>query len=207
LEGTADENAAKILDLHKRHAGQICDVIDGAIQNHVKEIREGSLPESCLLILALPEKYRGSGESIRSEKPQYAFRKRGDFWEIIFEDKEVPPLKDEKGMHYIAYLLRHPNREFHVFHLVHAVDGTPPPVDGEIFRHMSEEQWNEEGLTITSLKEEQNKARKAVSNCITASRKKIQQEHPELGRHLSRPILKTGFFCSYTPDKLISWEL
>jgi len=205
LEGTADENAAKILDLHKRHAGQICDVIDTAIQNHVKEIREGTLPKSCLLILAISEKYRGSGESIRSEKPQFVFRKPGDFWEIIFEGKEVPPLKDEKGMHYIAYLLRHPNQTIHVLKLVEEVDGTPLPVDNAIFSQMSEERWAEEGLSISSLREAGDKARVAVRNRISASRKKIQEKHPELGQHL-RNSIKTGFSCMYTPAKAIPWE-
>jgi hypothetical protein len=205
LEGTADQNAAKIWDLHKRHAGQICEVIDTAIQNHVKEIREGTLPKSCLLILAISEKYRGSGESIRSEKPQFVFRKQGDFWEIIFEGKEVPPLKDEKGMHYIAYLLRHPNQTIHVLKLVEEVDGTPLPVDNAIFSQMSEERWAEEGLSISSLREAGDKARVAVRNRISASRKKIQEKHPELGQHL-RNSIKTGFSCMYTPAKAIPWE-
>lgn len=206
LEGTADENAAKIWDLHKRHAGQICEVIDHAIQNHVQEIREGTLPDACLLILALPEKYRSSGEVVspESEKPQYAFRKRGDFWEIIFEGKEVP-LKDEKGLHYIAYLLRHPNQAIHVLKLVQEVDGTPLPADSEILSQMSEERWAEEGLSISTLREAGDKARVAVRNRITASRKKIQQEHPQLGQHLHN-FIKTGFSCSYIPDKPAPWE-
>lgn len=207
LEGTADENAEKLWDLHKRHAGQICEVIDNAIQNHVWEIREGTIPESSLLILALPEKYRSSGEvvSAESEKTQYAFRKRGDFWEIIFNGKKVPPLKDAKGFHYIAFLLQYPNREFHVFQLRQAVDGTPLPVDSEIFSQMSENRWVEEGLNFGTLKEQQDKARKAISNRIIASRNKIHEKHSELGEHLK--FIHPGFFCEYAPDKPIPWEL
>lgn len=205
LEGSANENAVKIWDLHKRHAGQICEVIDSAIQNHVKEIREGTLPESCLLILALPEKYRSSGESPRLEKRQYAFRKQGDFWEIIFEGKEVPPFKDEKGLHYIAYLIRHPNQAIHVLKLVYEVDGTPLFVDNGIMNQMSEERWADEELSITRLREAGDNARVAVRNRITASLKKIKKEHPELEQHL-RNSIRTGLSCMYTLAKAIHWE-
>ena len=36
LDGTSYENAEKILDLHRRHAKQICGVIDKAIEEHVR---------------------------------------------------------------------------------------------------------------------------------------------------------------------------
>jgi hypothetical protein len=33
---------------------------------------------------------------------------------------------------------------------------------------------------------------------------RIQRQHPALGRHLSVTI-KTGLFCSYNPERSISW--
>jgi hypothetical protein len=50
------------------------------------------------------------------------------------------------------------------------------------------------------------KARKSITNRINDSRKKIQEDHPTLGQHLMNCI-KTGPFCSYTPDKPTFWEL
>lgn len=48
--------------------------------------------------------------------------------------------------------------------------------------------------------------RKAVTNRIRASIAQLERSHPELGRHLSNAVA-TGTFCSYTPDRPISWRL
>jgi len=42
-------------------------------------------------------------------------------------------------------------------------------------------------------------------NSIHKVQKIIKEEHAALGQHLMNSI-KTGFFCSYTPDKPIPWE-
>jgi len=49
-------------------------------------------------------------------------RREGDYWSIAFAG-EAFRLKDVKGLHYLAYLLRHPGREFHVLDLVVAGQG------------------------------------------------------------------------------------
>jgi tetratricopeptide (TPR) repeat protein len=45
------------------------------------------------------------------------FRREGDFWSIVFEERTVR-LRDLKGLHYLARLLAAPGREFHVLDLV-----------------------------------------------------------------------------------------
>jgi hypothetical protein len=50
------------------------------------------------------------------------------------------------------------------------------------------------------------KVRSAVTWRIRDSIKKIASIHPSLGKHLSNSI-KTGIFCSYRPEKNISWSL
>jgi len=51
-----------------------------------------------------------------------------------------------------------------------------------------------------------DKARKAVSNSISRSLKKIEHDHPSLWRHLNKAI-QTGVFCSYNPESSIDWTL
>ena len=46
-----------------------------------------------------------------------AFRQEGDYWSISFEEHTIA-LRDLKGLHYLARLLAHPGREFHVLDLV-----------------------------------------------------------------------------------------
>ena len=52
-----------------------------------------------------------------------SFRQTGDYWFISFEENTVA-LRDLKGLHYLARLLAHPGREFHVLDLVSS--GTDP---------------------------------------------------------------------------------
>lgn len=73
-----------------------------------------------------------SGESIRGfgSEPTLAasptvFRKEGDHWAVAY-DKDAFRLRDLKGLHYIARLLKEPGREFHVLDLVAAGSGGHP---------------------------------------------------------------------------------
>ncbi|MGH2968609.1 MAG: transcriptional regulator [Solirubrobacteraceae bacterium] len=50
------------------------------------------------------------------------FRREGDYWCVIFEGRTVR-VRDLKGMRYLAQLLAHPGREFHVLDLVAAETG------------------------------------------------------------------------------------
>lgn len=52
------------------------------------------------------------------------------------------------------------------------------------------------------------RARVTVSKGIHAALKRIDAAHPALGRHL-RATIRTGYFCSYTPDPMlqIEWDL
>jgi tetratricopeptide (TPR) repeat protein len=64
----------------------------------------------------------------RIEGPTHAtiesnvFRREGDFWLVVFEGRTVR-VRDLKGMRYLAHLLAHPGREFHVLDLVAAETG------------------------------------------------------------------------------------
>jgi len=50
------------------------------------------------------------------------FRREGEYWSIAFAGQAFR-LKDVKGLHYLAYLLRNPGREFHVLDLAAAGQG------------------------------------------------------------------------------------
>lgn len=41
---------------------------------------------------------------------KYVFKKNGSIWELVFEDKKLPPLKDLKGFQHIRFLLERPNQ-------------------------------------------------------------------------------------------------
>src|SRR5581483_10420764 len=54
--------------------------------------------------------------------------------------------------------------------------------------------------------EDVEKVRKTVTHRIRTALLKIKKAHPPLWRHLFA-ALKTGTFCSYSPEKLTKWEV
>jgi hypothetical protein len=50
------------------------------------------------------------------------------------------------------------------------------------------------------------RARKAVTQRIRNSLKRLSTIHPELAAHLDRSI-RTGRFCSYSPERPTEWSL
>jgi len=51
-----------------------------------------------------------------------------------------------------------------------------------------------------------DRLRKAVTNQIRRSLERIRTEHPALGLHLEKG-LRTGLFCSYAPERPVTWQL
>jgi pimeloyl-ACP methyl ester carboxylesterase len=51
------------------------------------------------------------------EEPAMLFRREGDYWTVAYAGQTVR-MRDAKGLGYLARLLRHPHREFHVLDLL-----------------------------------------------------------------------------------------
>jgi len=67
----------------------------------------------------------GAERSPRVDRDSCAFLKEGDFWTVCFGGITCR-LKDARGLQYLAYLLRHPGRSFHVTELLSLAAGVPP---------------------------------------------------------------------------------
>jgi tetratricopeptide (TPR) repeat protein len=194
------------------------------------------------------------------------FRQGGEYWTLAYEGR-VFRLKNAKGLHYIAFLLRHPSREFHAVELVTTVgehQAIPALSEDQLAEHhlkvgglgdagvvLDAQAKAEYKRRLDELEEELEEAqrfndparaakaqaeidflaeelaaavglggrdRKAasaaerarlnVTKSIKAVLRKISKAHPALGHHLTTSI-KTGTFCSYTPDPThpIPWTL
>jgi hypothetical protein len=73
----------------------------------------------------------------------------------------------------------------------------------EIIEHLSKSLGI--GGKSRKLNSSVEKSRSAVTWRIRSAIKKIEAVHPSLSKHLSNSI-KTGIFCSYSPEKEIIWE-
>lgn len=102
IEGTPDENAKRTYDLLQRHAGDVTSVLDTALARHAREIREGSLPPSCLLLMALAKKYqyrrpstkRGTSEA---KLPPIERNTRKQATSLAKALRDIPPGRDAAG--------------------------------------------------------------------------------------------------------------
>ena len=115
-------------------------------------------------------------------KDRQMIRREGEYWTIEFGGA-VCRLRDGRGLHHLAYLLRHPGEE--VSALVLARSGNLPreaSVGARVAPHDARE-----------------RARVNVTRAIATVRRRIAAHHPTLAEHLEATI-RTGTFCSYKPD-------
>ncbi len=107
---TSEEAGRRIVDLHRRHGKDVFAALAEGHKRHAQTFQEGKLPDSCLLVLAVPERYRQGADSGAITVP--TFRLEGDFWKIWFEN-ESTTLKNNVGLRHIAALLRSPGQQRH----------------------------------------------------------------------------------------------
>ncbi len=85
--------------------------------------------------------------SVGDQQKPNVVRRVGDYWALSFEDHTMN-LRDLKGLHYLARLLAHPGREFHVLDLV-ANGVTPvakPP--GASTPELTPSGWGDSGMHL-----------------------------------------------------------
>jgi hypothetical protein len=119
------------------------------------------------------------------EIPAAAFVRLGEYWSLAYDGTNVL-LRDAKGLHYLAELLRRAGEKVSV-----AVLAAEPATSAE-----------------PNATGQPERARSAVTKRIRDALQKIEKNHPVLGRHLSARV-KTGYECSYTPDpdRPVVWRL
>jgi 7-cyano-7-deazaguanine synthase in queuosine biosynthesis len=109
LGTNTNQAASSIFKLYKRHAENVSLTIENGIKKYSKEIIEAKLPNSCVIILAVPDTYKQKiVTSEFADKP--TFRKNGNLWLLAYDGKTVF-MKDYKGLTLIAYLLKRSHEE------------------------------------------------------------------------------------------------
>ena len=110
------------------------------------------------------------------------FRHEGDYWTLSYAGRTVR-VRDSRGLHYIALLLRSPGCPVHVRDLVHGCASGRRIADAE-------------------------RARVAVTKGIKRVLERLRVRHRELAEHLGRTI-RRGSYCTYVPgaEEGITWEV
>jgi hypothetical protein len=106
------------------------------------------------------------------------FRKKGQYWTISFEGQNFP-LKDSKGLQYLAFLLAHPGQNFHAYEILSGVDGEEPMPGHSVTNKMREQHFIEDGLKISSLGDAgpllDNQAKKQYKKRLEELRKELEE--------------------------------
>lgn len=134
------------------------------------------------------DKTIGSADTFGSAQ---VYRREGEYWTIVF-DGVTCRLRDVRGLQHLAMLLAHPHEQISALVLdrTGTIPAESPP--GELL----------------PLHDTRERARVNVTRAIGAALKRLAAHHPALGRHLAVTI-RTGTFCSYTPDPRVPvrWTL
>jgi tetratricopeptide (TPR) repeat protein len=123
------------------------------LARRLQELHEGLRPADAVASgaqrgLASNDASQAATSSARVEAidTDASFRREGDYWTISFRG-EVCRLKNAKGLHYLAQLLRHPGRDFHAIELVaEGPDGDRPAAPGAAPQEMTQPQLERQGM-------------------------------------------------------------
>ena len=116
------------------------------------------------------------GEAPLDLQPASIFCREGEYWTIAYEGT-VFRLRDARGLHCVAYLLRRPGEKIAAMDLLAVGNGFDP----------------------RTLSTDPEHARMTVTKRIRGAVKKIEAYSASLGHHLGTCI-KTGSWCAYIPD-------
>jgi len=110
---------------------------------------------AALEALEIEEYDSEKAETTRLEETDgYVFRLNGDVWTIVYEGREFPPIKSERGMSLISHVLFNRGTAFHTPpDLEAALDGSE--AGSSLLDNMTKEQLEKEGLSTQGLVDRQ----------------------------------------------------
>jgi hypothetical protein len=117
-----DEALTRIVEMHRRHSADLHSALSAGIGRHAADLQDGRLPDTCLLVLSLNQRYRQLLPAGEAHVP--TFKRDGDFWRVRFENEQAA-FKDSVGLRHISRLLCAPKREFHCSELLALEAGLP----------------------------------------------------------------------------------
>lgn len=121
--------AAKILDLHKRHAAEITKVSRELLARYAADIFDHRLDDDCLVRTmyesrGLPSppvdtgaKGEVAGVEAGKANGKFSFRDAGGHYEVVFEGRPRFTVPNTLGTKYVDHLMHNPNQAVHVLEL------------------------------------------------------------------------------------------
>jgi hypothetical protein len=127
LDMPVAKGAARILDLHRRHAAEVKRAALKMLERAVSGMWNQHLDDDCLLRtmyesrgLASPQAVvtvKGDGQEKGKANGKFSFREAGDHYEVVFEGRPRFTVPNTLGSKYVDYLLHNPNQPVRVLEL------------------------------------------------------------------------------------------
>ena len=180
-----DRIALDIFDLYQRHSRQVAKVVDDAVAQHSSEIRERSLPDSCLLRLVCETGvWIPPAEQEAQLADPYVFRKKGQAWGVRFAGDEEQILLPSRGAAYLQVLLSNAGKPFSVVELVCLVTKAPKEyILGDSGEASGKEAMTAYRARCEELRQEIEEARRDNN---PAALQKAQEELGQLLEHIKK---------------------
>jgi hypothetical protein len=129
-EGGAEVAAQKVFDLYRRHAQDVSRVIEDGLARHRTEIRERTLPPTCLLRMVCDAGDIESTPTLAARAPgaptaPNVFRRKGEAWEVRFAGGSDFILLPSKGAAYLHLLLQQPGKPMKAVQMAYHVAKSP----------------------------------------------------------------------------------
>jgi 7-cyano-7-deazaguanine synthase in queuosine biosynthesis len=129
----ADTAARAVFDLHRRHGDGVGTVLKHLFAQYAKEIRNGALPATSLIMLLSSAGLRAaqgaplaagpSANPVLSAGGEYQFRRDAQMWILRFRGGRPFPMEPHKGLTHIRFLLQQPGERMTAFALVDLSEG------------------------------------------------------------------------------------
>jgi 7-cyano-7-deazaguanine synthase in queuosine biosynthesis len=106
---SADRAAGHVLELYKRHAHGIREVVEDQVRDHVSDLVSGTLSKDSLVVLSLQKQFRAE-EAAKAAQPTWVRDRDLGTWTITYAEKSITPAHSV-GLEYIGRLLARPNTD------------------------------------------------------------------------------------------------
>ncbi|HWB60082.1 MAG TPA: 7-cyano-7-deazaguanine synthase, partial [Chthoniobacteraceae bacterium] len=110
IPGGANKVASQLFDLYKRHGREVNIALTSTIKSYSNYLVDGTLGGGCLLWTLVRKGESNSVSKSPAKLESNHVLYRGADWVITYNGLDVS-VKNILGMHYLAFLLRHPGTE------------------------------------------------------------------------------------------------
>ena len=192
-----NEAARRLHELHERHGRDVFAAVNHGVKKHAAELTAGALPDTCMIVLALPERYRSGGD--RANPPAPTFRLEDDHWRVWFQNEQTI-LKDGVGPRRLVRILASPDVPIPPAELIAVDVGNEATFDASELRGTSGDASDSQAVADYRKRVVQIKA-ELRGDLPEEAKTKLRLEKEQIEEHLDSILDKHGRLRAFRDDQ------